>query len=160
MNEVPKKLQSGFTMVELLLVMSIFAVMTALATVSLGNFQQNSQINAAVNTLVTDLKEQQVKAMVGDTQGGGDSANYGIRFSTTSYTLFRNNYGTANFTNTLPSTLTVTFASAGADLVFLKGSGEIPGYASSSAVITLTDTIDGNQKVIRLNRYGVITSAN
>jgi type II secretory pathway pseudopilin PulG len=145
-------------MVEILLVMSIFAAMTALATVSLGNFQHKTQINAAVNSLVTDLREQQVKAMVGDTEGSAIPSDYGVHFSSTNYTLYRASYGTSDFVINLPSTLTVTLASPSSELVFLKGSGEIPGHTDISAVVTLQDTVDGNRKRIIINRYGVVTA--
>lgn len=152
--------QKGFTLVEFLLVMGIFSVISGIAAVNLGNFQHKSQLGATTNSFLTDLKDQQVKAMVGDGGGTGSESNYGVRLGTTSYTTYRGSYGTSNFVVTMPSTVHITIASASSDLVFLKGSGEIPGYASNSAVITLQDTVDNSQKVIRLNRYGVITSVN
>jgi prepilin-type N-terminal cleavage/methylation domain-containing protein len=150
----------GYTLIELLLVMSIFAVLSGIAAVNLGNFQHKSQLNANVLSLIANIRGQQVKSMVGDGEGTGTAANYGIRFGTTSYTLYRTSYGTANYVVTLPSTLQVSVASASSDLVFLKGSGEIPGHTTGTAVITLQDTVDNTQKVIRINRYGVITSVN
>lgn len=150
----------GFTLIELLLTMAIFAVLSGIAAINLGNFQHQSQLSSTVNALIADLRGQQVKSMVGDGEGTGGATNYGIRFSTSSYTLYRTSYGTSNYVVNLPGTLHVSIASASSDLVFLKGSGEIPGYSSSSAVITLQDTVDSSTKVIRVNRFGVITSVN
>jgi prepilin-type N-terminal cleavage/methylation domain-containing protein len=152
--------RNGFTLVELLLVMAIFAVLSGIATINLANVQHKSQLSSTVTALIADVRSQQVESMVGDGQGTGAATNYGIRFSSTSYTLYRTTYGTSNFVVTLPTNLQLTFASASSDLVFLKGSGEIPGYSSASAVLTIKDTADNSQKIVKLNRFGVITSVN
>jgi prepilin-type N-terminal cleavage/methylation domain-containing protein len=154
------KLSQGFTLVELLLVMAIIAVLTGIATFNLSNTQHKSQLTSTVETVITDIKAQQVKSMVGDGEGTGTATNFGIRYGSSNYTLYRTSYGTSNYVVTLPSTISISFASTSADLVFLKGSGEIPGYSNSTAVLTLRDTVDGSQKVIQLNRYGAITSVN
>jgi prepilin-type N-terminal cleavage/methylation domain-containing protein len=151
---------NGFTLVEFLLVMAIFAVLSGIAAINLANIQHKSQLASTVTALIADVRSQQVESMVGDGQGTGAATNYGVRFASTNYTLYRTSYGTANFSVSLPSNLQLTYASASSDLVFLKGSGEIPGYASTSAVLTVKDTVDNSQKVIKLNRFGVITSVN
>jgi hypothetical protein len=56
--------------------------------------------------------------------------------------------------------LTVTTTFPNSQVIFEKGSGQIVGYASNSATITFFDAGDNNQKVIQLNRYGVITGVN
>jgi prepilin-type N-terminal cleavage/methylation domain-containing protein len=150
----------GFTLVEVLLAMAIFAVLSGIAALNLANLQHKSQLSSTVIALIADVRAQQVKSMVGDSEGTGAATNYGVRFASSSYTLYRTTYGTSNLAVSLPSPLTLTFASSSADLVFLKGSGEIPGYASASAVITVRDTVDNSQKVIKLNRFGVVTSVN
>src|SRR5579864_8290274 len=93
----------GFTVVEVILVIFILFILLGLITVNLFKFQNTSQLSSTVSSFLADYKEQQIKAMVGDTQGAGTVSSYGVHFETTSYTLFRNNYGTANFTINLPS---------------------------------------------------------
>ncbi len=157
--------QKGFTLVEFLLVMSIFAVLASIATVNLFSFQNKSQLNSTFNTFVADLKDQQAKAMTGDTSGTGVIDNYGIRFDSTNhrYILYKGTYvasASANFAVTYQNTLTITIASASSSITFAKGSGEVTNYASTSAIITVRDSMTNEQKVIRLNRYGVISSIN
>lgn len=146
-------------MVEFLLTMGIFAILAGFATINLVNVQQRNSLNTTVDVFIADLKEQQLKAMVGDTEGSGIISNYGIRFSSSQYTLFRNSYGTSNFVINLPAVMTVTSTFPSNEIVFLKGSGEISGYGGTRTV-TLTDTTNGQQKVLTFNRYGVVTSIN
>lgn len=155
--------QQGFTVIEFLLVAAIFAVLTALTTVNLYKFQHNSQVTTSLNSFIADIKEQQTKAMVGDTEGRTGNSTYGINFSTTKYILFHGTFSStdsANFTITLPNTLNVTTTFPNSQLVFAGGTGEIVGYASNSASVTLKDTGTNSQKVIQFNKYGIINSVN
>ena len=149
----------GFTLVEVTLVVSLFFILVGLATVNLFNFQHKSQLDATVNSFQADYKEQQIKAMVGDTEGTSASTNYGVHFETTSYTLFRGTYtfgNSANFVVVLPNTVTIATNFSNAQILFLKGSGEVSG----TGTITLTDTVTAAQKVLTINKYGVITGVN
>lgn len=149
----------GFTLVEVTLVVSLFFILVGLATVNLFNFQHKSQLDAAVNSFQADYKEQQIKAMVGDTEGTSTSLDYGVHFETTSYTLFRGTYtqgNSANFVVMLPNTVTIATSFSNAQILFLKGSGEV----SVAGTITLTDTVTAAQKVLTINKYGVITAVN
>lgn len=155
--------QKGFTLVEFLLVMSIFVVMTGIATVNLFSFQRESQLNATFNTFVADIKNQQTKAMSGDTAGEGVVQNYGIIFDAANfrYILFGGTYSatnSANFAVTIPNTIQISTTLPNSQLIFSRGSGEVSGYSSTSASITLRDTATNDQRIIQLNRYGVITS--
>ena len=88
MNEQRKKIQAGFTFIELIVSMAIFSLLVGLATISLSNVERTSSLASEVNRLLPDVKEQQIKAMSGDTEGGGVVSDYGIRFSSNSYTLY------------------------------------------------------------------------
>ena len=160
-----RKNPRGFTLVEFLLVMSIFATLAGIATVNLFGFQNRSQQNSTLNTFTADLKDQQAKAMSGDTTGTGTLDNYGIRLDTANYryTLFKGTYiatSSANFSVSYPNTLQITSTFPNSQIIFAKGSGELPSYASASATITIRDTMTNVQKVLQLNRYGVISSIN
>lgn len=147
-------------MVEFLLTMGIFGILAGIATINLVNVSQRNSLNTTVDIFVADLKEQQLKAMVGDTEGSGSISNYGIRFSTSQYTMFRSIYGTSNFVINLPGVVTVTSTFPNNEIVFLKGSGELSSFTAGSNTITLTDTTSGQQKVLTINRYGVVTGIN
>jgi prepilin-type N-terminal cleavage/methylation domain-containing protein len=93
--------QKGFTLVEFLLVMAIFAVLAGIATVNLFTFQRQSQLNASLDIFIADLKEQQMKAMSGDAAGESTVENYGINFDSANYryVLFKGTYSAANAAN-------------------------------------------------------------
>ncbi len=150
----------GFTVIEVALVGSIFAILVGIATVNLFKFQHTSQLSSTLESFMADSKEQQIKAMVGDTEGTGTFANYGVHFESNSYTLFRNTYGTANFTVNLPSTITFTTTLPSSQIIYTQGSGEVSGFTIGQNTVTMRDTVDGSQKVITFNRYGVISAVN
>jgi prepilin-type N-terminal cleavage/methylation domain-containing protein len=153
-------IQDGFSLIEITLVMSIMAILMGLITVNLFKFQHTSQLSSTLNSFLADCKEQQIKAMVGDTEGTGTISNYGVHFETSSYTLFRNTYGRANFVISIPSTLTFTTTFPSSQLIYTQGSGEISGFTSGQNTVTMKDTVDGSQKVITFNRYGVVSAVN
>jgi type II secretory pathway pseudopilin PulG len=142
----------GFTLAEMVVIIAISLTMLGLGTLSLVNSQAKASLSTVIETFIADLKEQQVKAMVGDTEGSGSISDYGIDFETTSYTLFRNTYtlgGSANYALTLPPTIQVTSA----QILFTKGSGE-----TTPATITFTDTTTNEQRTVTINKYGAITA--
>ena len=146
--------RAGFTLPEMVVIIAISITMLGLTTLSLVNSQQKASLSTIVDTFIADLKEQQVKAMVGDTEGTGSVNDYGIDFETTEYTLFRGVYteGTSsNYVVELPPTIEITSA----QVVFEKGSGD-----TTPATITFTDTTTNEQKIVTINEYGVVTAIN
>ncbi len=146
----------GFTLIELVLVMGIFTAIVSLSTISLSRLQSSSRLDAAVNSLNADLREQQLKAMSGDNdgQGGSSNYNYGVHFDAESYTFFRENYGAGNISYTLKEHL--EFVPPFTEFVFQKGSGEI----GAPVTVTINDTAIGRQKIIEINKLGVVTDVN
>lgn len=156
--------QAGFTIIEALIVMSIFITLTGLSTINLLNAKHKSSLSTSVDTFIADLKQQQLKAMVGDTEGRAASGNYGIFFGAGTYSFFHDTYSSAdpsNFNASLGDSIqfsNITFP--GSQIVFLQGSGEIYNYTDGSNTITIKDIVDNNQKTITINEYGVITAIN
>lgn len=152
--------QQGFTLIELMVVMGIFAILMGISTLSLSNIERSSSLKAEVNKMIPDLKEQQVKAMSGDSEGTGAVNDYGVHFETNSYILFRGTYtaGSAdNFEVELGPNIQVSTAFPNAEVIFTRGSGEI---SSGGNTITLTDTTNGNDRTITINALGVVTGVN
>jgi prepilin-type N-terminal cleavage/methylation domain-containing protein len=150
----------GFTVIEVILVVAIFSILVGLVTVNLFKFQHTSQLSSSLAGFLADYKEQQIKAMVGDSENTGSVASYGVHLQTSSYTLFRNSYGTGNFTLSLPSTLQFTTTFPSSQVIFATGSGALTTFTSGQNTITIKDTVDGSQKVITINRYGVVSAVN
>ncbi len=149
------KITSGFVFGELLVVLAIIATLFAIGVVNLMRLQPRATLTSFVPTIVADLKDQQIKAML-----GGD---HGVVFSSDSYTLFYGvNYNPSDPTNVAipaPSPLlivAVTFPSS--QVVFQKGSGDIAGFVPGANTVTIGDTVTGNQQTITVNRFGVVSS--
>ncbi|MBI2028156.1 MAG: type II secretion system protein [Candidatus Levybacteria bacterium] len=147
----------GFTLVELGIVIGMLATLIGFATISLLNVQQKASINTTVQVIIADLKAQQAKAMIGDTEGRPTPSPYGVHLDNDQYVLF---YGstyssteTTNFVVKLSENLEFTTPST--DIIFSQTTGEI----SSPVSITIRNT-SSEEKTIQLNKYGVVTGVN
>ena len=152
--------QKGFTLVELLVVMGIIATLIGLSTVSLLRTQHNATVSSAVDQLVSDLRVQQTKAMTGSKDTTGNSNSYGIHINANSYTLFQGitdpgdatnfavNLEGITFTTNLPSNINV----------FARQSGRFSNYVSGTYTITVANSYGTEQKILTVNKYGVITN--
>ncbi len=147
-------LSKGFTLTELLIVMGILAIIFTFTAPNLLHFQRRSALNTTTDTLLTDLKSQQIKAMVGDTEGRATTDNYGVHFDTNKYTLFHGSYSSSDTTNfDVKLDPSLQFSSV-TSVIFSKGSGEV---ASAPISVVLDDTTNTDQKTIQTNVYGAIT---
>ncbi len=148
---------AGFTLAELSVVLGIILTLVGLATISLINTQQRTSLNTTVEIIIADLRSQQVKAMVGDTQGLASANDYGVHFDNDKYVLFYSaTYSTiepSNFEVKLPENL--EFSTIG-DIVFSKTTGEI----SSPTTVVLKNITNNEEKTIQLNKLGVVTQVN
>ncbi len=153
--------QVGLTLVELLLVVGILGLLFSIAFISIFNVRIISTNATTTSVITSDLKNQQIKAMVGDTEGRGTPDNYGIKILSTQYVMFHGtNYNPADTTNfSVPVengyTLSTTFPNT--TVLFASESGEIVDFQSNQNTITLTNTSSNKTKTIHFNKYGTIT---
>lgn len=158
---ISKKSQNGFTLIEILLVIGILGLLFGIGLLSIGNIQVITQNNASSSVMVSDLKTQQIKAMVGDTEGRGVPDNYGIKILSDQYILFHgmsyNPADTANFSIPITSGYTLSSTFPNTTILFASNSGELVNFIEDQDSITLTHTPSGKQQIIRLNKYGTIT---
>jgi hypothetical protein len=125
----------------------------------------SSSLATSVDTFKADFKNQQLKAMLGDTEGGSAPDNYGIHFDTNSYTLFRGPWSASdpnNFTVNLPPSIevTTTFIDEFSESLinFEKGTGIVGGCCTESgSTITLIDTTANIEKTLTIGRYGAFS---
>ncbi len=155
-------LDSGFTLVELLLVMGLFAILVGLSTTNFLSFQHRTTLTAGTETLLSDIKSQQTKAMVG-LAPNGSSDNFGILLSQNQYILFRgstySSSDSSNFVVALPSNIQIkSIIFPNSQIIFSKGSGEIAGFSGSQNTFVIQNLSGNEQKTVVVNRYGVITS--
>lgn len=145
----------GFTLIELLLILGLLAVLLSLVVTNLFGVVAQASIDTSVTLLVSDLKQQQTKAMIGESDGASTSRPYGAYFEPKRYVLFRGASFSAddsfNFVIDLPSSLAFTDI-ASAQAVFQKGSGEIAGFTE----VTLQDSVSGLRRRISTSKFGVM----
>lgn len=157
-------LKRGFTLIETIVVMGIVFLLLALVAPNFLNFNSKTTINTAVDTFITDLKNQQIKAMTGDTEGRGIPDSYSIYIQPGSYTLFHGaNYSqqdTSNFLVPIDSQYQISTTFPSNKIIFASGSGEIDGFVNNQNSVTIRETSTGSQKVIILNKYGTVTQIN
>lgn len=158
-------MKKGFTLIEVSVVIAAIAILLSISTISLTTLQQHTYVETTLETLLSDIKHQQLKAMAGDTEGSGGADVYGIHFDTNQYVLFKG----PTFDGTDPLNFAVAINDSldftnnlfpGGELVFEKGSGEVVGFDGSNNAITIFNTLKSESQTITVNRYGVITSVN
>lgn len=147
----------GFTLVELAVVISIIVTLLGFITINLVRSQQTASLTSVGEILLADLKHQQLKAMVGDTEGRAESSAYGIHFDSDKYVLFHGTYSAGETSNSVINLdNNMQFVSSGFNIIFSKRNGEI----SPPVIVELQDNTNLKLKRIRLNIYGVITEVN
>lgn len=151
--------QSGFTLVEALVVTGLIVVLFGLGVVGLGQPQTNTDSSSAVDTLVNDLKAQQTAAMVGSTGSSTVRQSAGIYVQASQYTLFTgSSYSVAdsyNYVVAAPSGVSISSTFPGGIILFNKGAGDVSGFTLGSNTITVTS--GSSTRVITVTRYGAIT---
>lgn len=132
-------------MIELMVVMGIFALMLGFASINLIRPQTQANLDTTVTTLISDLKGQQIRAMSGD----GPSA-YGVFFEQNRYTLFTGSSfsagATDNFSVNMEGGITISPTTS---VVFAQRSGE-----TSTTSILVTNTNSNQTKTVTINQYG------
>lgn len=150
------KYQKGFTLIEIILVMSILFILFGFTTLSFVKQQNSVSVQSITDSLVSDINSAQNKAMLGDS-----NASYGIYFQPDRYVLFAgSSYSQNNPSNFIVNIdpgyqiSNVTFSNN--TVIFASGSGEVNGYALGSDSLKIQNANGSSSRTIKLNRYGVI----
>ena len=153
--------QKGYSLVEVIIIMSVAALLFGFVTINLLGTQQHVSLTTIASSILTTIRSQQLKAM----EGASDTTtaySYGVHIEQHSYTLFKGIvYSASDPSNgviQVDSTVTLTSTFPSSSLSFSQGSGELVGFASGNNTITITDTSNNQTRVLTFNRYGVVTS--
>ncbi len=159
-----KKIQQGFTFIELLLVMSVIAILTTFVSVALINSRASTSLETVTATFMADLKSQQIKSMVGDTEGRGTPNFYGIYLDQNKYVLFHGDtylpQSAENFEISMDNSVRITTTFPNNVVQFASQSGELSNFNAAQNSITFSDTSTTKSKTFLLNKYGVIYAEN
>jgi|SRR5579859_160302 len=151
---------AGFTLIEILVVVGIFLVSFSIAALTIYQPQGKASLSTTVVSLVSDLQHQQLKSMLGESEGATTAQTFGIHFESATYTLFRGStYSSSdsdNFVVNLGQNVifsNVTFPSS--QVVFNRLNGEVSGFNTGQASVTIQNTVSNEQQTVTLNKYGV-----
>lgn len=152
----------GFTLIEVSMVLAISALLLSLALINLTRVQSNTYVDTSTESLLSDIKFQQIQAMNGRLNQSGNPTSYGIHFEENSYTLFEgeafNPSDPVNFTVSLQGNVSFTSVAFPSQvIVFEHGSGEIIGFEQENNTIGIHDSNSGLYTQIQLNKLGVFT---
>ncbi len=144
----------GFTIIELVLVLTILGATFGFSVFAYQNSQVRADVNAEVSGLVAQLRLAQSNAA-----SGQNNTSHGIHFETDSYTAFSgisyNPADTNNFIVPLPSQVTIANISLngnGSEVIFTTPDGTTTTYGT----LDMTSTAIGKTVTITINPIGTI----
>lgn len=146
--------QRGFSLIEILLTIAIGSILLGLTTINLVKTQQKTNISASEESLIADIKSQQMKAMSGT--NGASGGNFGVRFfGNNKYLLFQGTDYADGSTVTIDDGINFTDST---DIIFLSLTGEVQNYdPSNPPKIVISNNGGSETKTITLNKFGTVT---
>jgi prepilin-type N-terminal cleavage/methylation domain-containing protein len=149
-----KKQNSGFTVIELSVVMGIFLILLTLSFINLTPLPSRATVTSSTQNLIADLRATQTQAMSGDTKGGTVQSDYGVHFEGGSYWLFKGSvFNPSDITNFKVDLGDVNVSFNTITFVFEKGSGEV----ATPGNIVITNSLTNEVTTININKYGAPT---
>ncbi len=161
------KLKRGFTLSELLIVIAIMGILLSLTTINLFSAYYKNNLNTSLDVLLADLRQQQLKAMVADTQGASTRRAHGIYFKSDSYVLYQGGLTGNSYLSTDPFNFEVkpneevqftNIFLPNSQVLFASNSGEIVDYDPLLNYVTLKNIHTEETKTIRFNQFGTVDS--
>lgn len=152
--------QSGFTLLEVMLVMALLATLAGAAVINLIRPQASAVSSISLEVLTADLRSQQLRAMSGESGSGGTLQPHGIKFENDRYILFRGSSfdqsDPDNFTVETETGLTLSTTLPSSVIIFSNGSGEVQNYTEGADTITIHNSSTGESRTVAANRLGVM----
>jgi len=146
----PRKNQSGFTLLEILLVVGLLVAVAGLSVPIYQSFQVTNDLDIAVNTIAQSSRRAQILA-----QSGEGDKNWGIYMDSSIIVVFRGDAyaGRPQVDQDLdeefdvPATITIPQS----EVVFSKISGD----PNTTIAITVTAS-NGNTREVSINEVGMV----
>ncbi len=141
--------QGGYTLIEVLLVLTILALSTAMILPFLGHFQQQQTLSSVEQDLMQALRRAQHRAIILER-----SSAWGVAIQTHSFTTYAgSSYGTRNTAFDKTETVSAPFSVSGlSDVSF----AQVTGLPGTTGTVTVTDTTKGSSMHIDINAQGGI----
>lgn len=124
--------KSGWSLVELIVVIAIFGILAVAAFVSFGGFRNAKTLETTVDEAVSLLNEARSKTLSSE-----DDSQYGVRFENFKMTLFKGDgYSSSSPSNKITAISplveisSVSLSGGGSDVVFQKINGKTGNFGS------------------------------
>jgi prepilin-type N-terminal cleavage/methylation domain-containing protein len=161
-SKILKQDNKGFTIIEMVIVITIFSILVSLTYTNFIRPQRSVNARSIISILRNDVRHQQLKTMFSQNSTLNNSRAHGIYFDSYSYTLYTNSSyslgdGT-NFTVDLPTNFefsTINFPSG--ELNFGSVDGSVAGYNPAQNSVTLRNVDSDEQFTLTVNNYGTLT---
>lgn len=168
MEKLPARFENGFSLIEIILVIAVLVIIVSLSAPNLFNPLSIERVNSLANDVTTNIKDAQTKAMSSETLGLGATSEFGVHFTSSTYTIFRgtifNPADTNNFTVSAPNGLIITpnlpCVSSPNDcnnIVFSKLTGEVQNFNQAKNSLCVADN-SNNRILLTTNFLGVINA--
>ena len=147
-------LQKGYTLVEILVVISILTVIFAVSFIGYNSFRKETQLDIKVDEINSTLKTAQAQTL-----SSLQADNYGVHFETDRFIFFKgsayDSMSSDNIVNELPNDLEIydiILNSGGSNVVFERLTGGTENYGSIKIRIKNTS----QYRTISIESSGVI----
>ncbi len=141
----------GFTIIELLIVISITAILAAAASPIYSNLQVSTQLDESSAQIAQDVRLAREQSLA-----GVHGVAHGVRFNASSYTLYQGaSYATRSAAydqvNTFSSALAITTTFPNSEIVFTAGTG----MPSATGTIIVSHAVSGTRTIL-VNDIGAV----
>jgi len=150
------KNKKGFTTLEILIVLSIMSILTAIVFSAFINVRKNQALAIDTSTIVEVLRQARSQTL-----SSYSSSRYGVRLSSVKVTLFAgssyNPNDSANkdfILNSSDTILTITLVGGGSDVLFDRLTGE----TSQNGTVVLSSPSTGETKTVTIYKTGLVES--
>lgn len=160
--------ENGFSLIEIVVVIAILAIILSFSVPNLFSPLSIEKVNSMANDITANLKDAQTKAMNSETLGTGANSEFGVHFTTNSYTVFIgtvfNPADTNSFSVATPTGLSIipnlpcpSGPNNCNNIVFSKLAGEVQNFDQIKNSLCLTDSLN-NRILLTTNFLGVINA--
>lgn len=159
--------QSGLSLIEVIIVITLISIVLVIATTNLFSPTRKAELGRVSADITSILREAQDKAINTDAQGDAATDEFGVHFETDKFILFKginfvsgdqDNF-VVNVGKSLQLTPNLTCPSPPGNcnnIVFQKISGEVASYDQSNNSVCINDTATNKSTLISVNAVGVI----
>jgi type II secretory pathway pseudopilin PulG len=157
------KYSYGFSILETIVVSLIFTTIFGLVGINLLSSKERIDIQAVTSQLYSDIKNQQIKAMTGESDDSLNPTDQGIYIDKNSYILFKSNIFDPNSPDNIKISLedNLEFDNVLFDqsmIIFEKGSGEISNFTDGQNSLKIINSNTNQGKRLIFNRFGTVTN--